>query len=160
MTSRVVVSLRVAASPERAFAVFTEEIGEWWVHDPMFRLTPRSPGEMAFEPPDANGKGGRLIERLPTGKVFEVGQVRAWTPGERLVVGWRQASFGPEHATEVEVSFEPVGDETRITVEHRGWDSVPQDHVARHTFPLPLFLQHQGANWRAGLAALGGRLAK
>lgn len=102
----------------------------------------------------------RPSRRLPTGKVFEVGKIRSWAPGERLVVDWRQASFGPGHATEVEVSFEPVGEETRITVEHRGWETVPQDHVARHSFPLQLFLQRQGGNWRAGLTALGARLAK
>ena len=160
MTSRVVVSLRVAASPQRAFAAFTEEIGDWWVHDGFFKLTPRSPGVMAFEPPVGDDRG-RLVERLASGKVFEVGEVSVWSPGERLVVGWRQASFGPEHATEVEIRFDPVGDaseETRITVEHRGWDSVPEEHVARHRHPLPIFLKRQGANWREQLAALGVRL--
>jgi len=91
---------------------------------------------------------------LPNGKEFEVGPVRVWAPGERLVVGWRQATFGPDHATEVEVRFEPAGAETRVTVEHRGWDSVPQDHLARHTFPLSLFNQRQGEQWRAGLGRL------
>jgi hypothetical protein len=151
MASRVVVSIRVPCSPIQAFEVFTGEIGDWWVDSELFRLTPRSPGVMAFEPPDTSGKGGRLIERLPNGKTFEVGPVRVWSPGERLVVGWRQATFGPEQATELEVRFEPVGAETRVTVEHRGWDSVPQEHVARHGFPLPLFLQRQGEQWRAGL---------
>ena len=37
MTSRVVVSLRVAASPERAFAAFTEEIGD--LEDAFMRIT-------------------------------------------------------------------------------------------------------------------------
>jgi uncharacterized protein YndB with AHSA1/START domain len=160
MTSRVVVSLRVAASPERAFEAFTEEIGDWWVHDGFFKLTPRSPGKMAFEPP-SNTTHGRLVERLDSGKVFEVGQVSVWTPGERLVVGWRQAFFAPEQATEVEVRFEPVdeaGEETRITVEHRGWDSVPVEHVSRHRHPLPLFLKRQGTNWREQLAALDAQL--
>jgi hypothetical protein len=154
MTSRVVVSIRVPCSPIQAFEVFTEEIGDWWVHSDLFRLTPRSPGVMAFEPPDSSGNGGRLIERLPNGKAFEVGPIRVWSPGERLVVGWRQATFGPENATEVEIRFDPVGSETRITVEHRGWDSVPQEHVARHRFPLPLFYQRQGEQWRAGLDQL------
>jgi hypothetical protein len=160
MTSRVVVSLRVAASPQRAFAAFTEEIGDWWVHDGFFKLTPRSPGAMAFEPPTAEASG-RLVERLAGGKVFEVGQVSVWAPGEKLVVGWRQAFFAPEQATEVEVRFEPVdaaGEETRITVEHRGWDSVPTEHVSRHHHPLPVFLGRQGANWREQLTALGVRL--
>lgn len=157
--SRVIVSIRVPCSPVQAFEVFTEEIGDWWADSELFRFTPRSPGKLAFEPPGDDGCGGRLIERLPTGKTFEVGAVREWLPGERLVVGWRQATFGPGHATEVEVRFEPVGAETRVTVEHRGWSSVPQDHVARHGFPLPLFQQRQGEQWRAGLERLRSRMA-
>lgn len=158
MTSRVIVSLRVAATPQRAFDAFTQEIGAWWAYTDAFRFTPRSPGVMAFEPPDQNGRGGRLTETLPNGKVFEVGDIRAWTPGERVVVGWRQATFGPDHATEVEIRFEPVGKETRITVEHRGWDSVPQEHVARHGFPLTLFQQQQGRHWQILLASLSSRI--
>ena len=149
--SRVVVSIRVPCSPIQAFEVFTEEIGDWWADSELFRFTPRSPGKMAFQPPDDVGRNGRLIECLPNGKEFEIGDIRHWTPGERLVVGWRQAAFGPEHATEVEIRFEPVGEETRVTVEHRGWDSVPQAHVARHGYPLNLFQQRQGEQWKAGL---------
>ena len=156
MTSRVVVSLRVPCSPVQAFDIFTQEIGEWWADSPLFRFTPRGPGKLAFEPP-ASGSPGRLIETLPNGKVFEVGPVRDWKPGERLVVGWRMATFGPEHATEVEIRFEPVGAETRVTVEHRGWDSVPQEHVARHGFPLTLTNQRQGEQWRASLDRLKAR---
>ena len=152
--SRVVVSIRVPCSPIHAFEVFVEEIGDWWADSELFRFTPRSPGVMAFQPPDDHGRNGRLIERLPNGKEFEIGDIRHWTPGERLVVGWRHATFGPDHATEVEVRFEPVGpgnEETRVTVEHRGWDSVPLDHLARHGFPLVLHQQRQGEQWRAGL---------
>jgi hypothetical protein len=108
MTSRVVVSLRVPCSPIQAFDIFTQEIDAWWADTPTFRFTPRSPGQLAFEAP-AGDAPGRLVERLPNGKVFEVGPVRDWRPGERLVVGWRQATFGPDQVTEVEVRFEPVG---------------------------------------------------
>lgn len=153
MTSRVLVSVRVPCSPIQAFEVFTEEIGEWWSENELFRFTPKSPGKLAFEPP-SNASHGRLVEQLPNGKIFEVGPIRVWHPGERLVVGWRHANFGPDHATEVEIRFEPVGDDTRVTVEHRGWDSVPQEHLARHGFPLNLFNQRQGEQWRAGLTQL------
>lgn len=51
MTSRVVVSIRVPCSPIQAFEVFTDEIGEWWSDNELFRFTPRSPGKLAFEPP-------------------------------------------------------------------------------------------------------------
>ena len=48
---------------------------------------------------------------------------------------WRPASFSPEQSTEVEVLFEAVGKETRVSIEHRAWDTIPQKHVARHGFP-------------------------
>ena len=150
MTSRVLVALRVKATPQRAFDAFTREIGQWWRHNPLFTFTPRDPGVMAFEP----GEGGRLIETLPNGKVFEIGRIRVWEPPSRLVFGWRQATFAPGQDTEVEVRFEPVGDETRVSVEHRGWDSVPAEHVARHHFPDAIFLQRHGEWWQALLAAM------
>lgn len=150
MSSKIIVALRVPATPARAFQAFTEEIGLWWRASPMFPFTPRSPGTVAFEP----GEGGRLIETLANGKVFEIGRIRVWSPGERLVFGWRQATFAPDQDTEVEVRFEAVGEETRVTVEHRGWDSVPQEHVARHGFPNPLFLRRHGEWWQALVGSL------
>ena len=155
MTSRVVVALRVKASPERAFAAFVGEIDMWWRPNSLFRFTPRSPGTLSFEA----GEGGRLIETLASGKVFEIGQIRAWEPPHRLVVGWRQATFAPGQDTEVEVRFEAVeGGETRVSVEHTGWDSVPIDHVARHGFPLGVFLQRHGEWWRDLLSSMNTRL--
>ncbi len=71
MNSRVIVSLRVAATPLRAFEVFTREIGTWWQPNELFRFTPRSPGRIALEA----GEGGRFTETLDNGKVFEIGRV-------------------------------------------------------------------------------------
>ena len=157
MTSRIVVALRVRASPDRAFDVFTQEIGLWWRHKEFFKFTPRSPGVLSFEPP-AENRAGRLIETLKNGKVFEIGDVRVWEPGERLVVGWRQATFPAGMETEVEVRFEPVGEETRITVEHRGWDRVPAGHVAKHAHPEALFLRRHGEYWQDLLTAVAMRV--
>lgn len=154
MTSRVVVALRVKASAVHAFDVFTREIDAWWQPNLMFQFTPRSPGVLAFEPPAADGQGGRFIETLKSGKVFEIGKIRVWEPGERLVFGWRQATFAPGQNTEVEVRFETVGEETRVTIEHSGWDSVPADHVAKHSFPEVLFLRRHGEWWQELLEAL------
>jgi uncharacterized protein YndB with AHSA1/START domain len=154
--SRVLVAVRVAASPERAFEAFTAEIGAWWRPNPLFEFTPRDPGVLAFE----GGAAGRLIQTLPSGKVFEVGKVLEWSPPTRLIFGWRQASFAPDQTTRVEVSFEPVGDETRVTVQHFGWDSVPAGHVARHGFPDAVFLTRHGEWWRRLLSGLGRHLAE
>jgi hypothetical protein len=156
MTSKAIVALRVKASPERAFDVFTHEIGLWWRPNGLFRFTPGPPGRMAFEP----WLDGRLTETDPQGRVFEIGRITRWAPCEKVAFTWRQASFAPDQFTEVEVRFEPVGDETRVTVEHSGWDRVPADHVARHGFPETAFLTRHAEWWRDLLASLSRRLER
>jgi uncharacterized protein YndB with AHSA1/START domain len=155
VTSRVLVALRVAAPPRRAFDVFVHEIGAWWQPNTLFRFAQGSPGRLAFEP----RLGGRFTETLPSGEVFEIGRITVWEPAARLGFSWRQASFAPSETTEVEVRFEAVGGETRVTVEHRGWESVPDEHVARHGFPDAVFLQRHGEWWQALLARFAERAA-
>jgi uncharacterized protein YndB with AHSA1/START domain len=154
MTSAVLVSLRVGAPAQRAFEAFTQEIGAWWRPNGLFQLTPRGDGELRFE----GGEGGRLVTALPNGKEFEIGRITAWVPGERLAFSWRQATFAPEQLTHVEVRFESLGEETRVTVEHRGWEAIPQEHAARHGFPLGVFQMRQAEHWRALLSAMATRL--
>ena len=155
LASRVLVALRVRATPERAFAAFTGEIGQWWRPNGLFQLTPRGPGVLSFEP----GPDGRLVETLPSGKVYEVGHILSWSPPHALAFGWRPASVAPAQATEVHVRFEAVGEETRITVEHFGWDAIPRQHAARHGFPTDVFLQRLGEWWQSLLGSLASRLA-
>ena len=100
------------------------------------------------------GAGGRLYTKFADGQEFEIGRVSVWEPGRRLVFNWRQASFSPEQSTEVEVSFEAVGDQTRVSVEHRAWDTIPRTHVARHGFPENATLQRVAEWWQVSLAAL------
>ena len=142
MTSRVVLSIRVGASPDRAFDVFTGEIGAWWRPNALFAFTPRDPGRLSFE------NETRLIETLPSGKVFEIGVVTRWERPTRLAFTWRQATFAPDQITEVHASFEAIGAETRVTIEHLGWDSVPTAHVARHGMADIVFLKRHGEWWR------------
>lgn len=151
MTSRVYVALRVKATPERAFQAFVEEIGAWWRPDAMFQTTPRAPGRLAFEP----GEGGRLTETLEGGKVFEIGRITGWEPAARLEFSYRQANFPLDLQTVVEVRFEAVGEETRVSIEHRGFDRVPAESAARHRFPDQVLLVKLSEFWRAQLASLG-----
>lgn len=151
MTASVIVALRVAASPLRAFEAFTRDIGQWWVPNPLFTLTPRGDGRLRFEP----GPGGRLVTTLTDGSEFEVGRITVWRPGEQLSLSWRQASFAPGETTELDVRFEAIGDATRVTVEHRGWDTIPQAHAARHGFDLVPFQRRQGEHWRVLVASMG-----
>lgn len=150
--SAVLVAVRGPATPEYAFDVFTDDIGLWWRPSALFQLTPRGDGTLSFENRE------RLITTLANGKVFEIGRVTAWERGARLAFTWRQATFTPDQITSVEVTFQAVGEDTRVTVTHRGWDTLPQEHVARHGFPLQATQGHLANAWRAGLAALAARL--
>jgi uncharacterized protein YndB with AHSA1/START domain len=152
VTSKVYVALRVKATPERAFQAFVGEIGAWWRPSVTFQTTPR-PGVLSFE----GGEGGRLIETRAGGKVFEIGKVLVWEPPHRLVFSWRQANFQPDLHTEVEVAFEAVGQETRVSVEHRGFDQVPAG-AARHGWPDQVLLLRLADFWRGQIAAVGARL--
>ncbi len=140
--SRVLVALRVDATPERAFAAFTGEIGRWWRPNGLFQFSVGRSGSLAFEP----GPAGRLVETYDDGSYFVIGEVRTWDPPHHLAVGWREGSFAPDQSTELHVRFEPVGAQTRVTVEHFGWDGIPQQHAARHGFPLAAF-QLRFAEW-------------
>jgi activator of HSP90 ATPase len=155
MTSRAFLALRVPADPARAFEAFTQEIASWWRPDRLFQITPEGDGELRFEP----GVDGRLVTRLRSGATLEIGRISVWEPGKRLVFVWRQASFSPEQSTEVEVLFEPAGEETRVSTEHRAWDTTPQRHVARHGFPERVTLQRVLHWWRASLVTLRDQLA-
>jgi uncharacterized protein YndB with AHSA1/START domain len=146
--SAVIVSLRVPASPEEAFDIFTGEISAWWRPSALFQLTPRGDGTLSFE-----GEA-RLITTLASGKVFEIGRVTAWQRGQRLAFTWRQATFTSDQVTSVEIAFEAVGEDTRVTLTHRGWDTIPQEHVARHGFPLSATQMRLAEYWRAQLVSL------
>ena len=146
--------MRMPADPLRTFAAFTEEIALWWRPSGLFRVGVSGDGRLAFEP----GVGGRLYTTFEDGSSFEIGRVLVWEPGRRLVFAWRQASFPPDQSTEVEVSFEAVGAETRVSIEHRAWDTIPRNHAARHGFPEHITLQRVADWWRGSLAALRARV--
>ncbi len=154
MTGAVIVSMRVEATPLAAFRAFTEDIGVWWRPNALFQLTPRGDGRLRFEP----GEGGRLIATFADGDDFVVGIITAWRPGAHLALSWRHATFSPEQSTELDVRFEAVGVDTRVTIEHRGWAQIPQDHAARHRCELSVFQRRQAEHWREGLLCLRARV--
>ncbi|MFW0790310.1 SRPBCC domain-containing protein [Gordonia sp. CPCC 205333] len=151
--SRVLIAVRVEASADRAFWIFTEQIGRWWQPNPLFQFMPNRVGVLEFE----SGPDGRLIERYDDGSYFEIGDVRRWEPPSRLVMGWRQEGFPPDVDTELHVRFDELGGDpvcTRVTVEHFGWDRLPPENAVRHNFPLDVFALRFAQWWQQQLAAL------
>src|SRR5262249_33243947 len=143
---QIKVSVSVAVEPSVAFRVFTEEIDLWWRRGLRFRVAGKNQGIIHLEP----RIGGRLFESFETKagtKVFETGEVTAFEPPARLVFEWRGVNFAPGEKTEVEVTFEPSGDGTLVTVAHRGWNTLRGDHPVRHGLGVAEFLRMTGLWW-------------
>lgn len=148
---RVRVTVQVRVPPEVAFAVFTEEIDQWWGRGPAFRIAGRAPGVLSIEP----RLGGRIFEQGADGApLWDVGVVTAWEPPARLRFTWRSVRFVPGESTDVEVSFASYGSGTRVTVEHRGWTTIRPDHPVRHGEPPTVFLARMGGWWGSLMTSL------
>ena len=154
----VTVTTRVALDPATAFEVFTEEVDLWWRQGPRFRAGLGRKSVMRFEP----GVGGRLLEIYDEDRddAFELGRVRVWEPGTRLVFDFRARNFAPGQTTEVEIRFEAEAGGTRITLEHRGWASIPADHPARHGHVGGAFTAMIGLFWADLLVSARAHAAK
>lgn len=111
----VVRSAEVGAGPERAFDVFTQEMGAWWPLPTHSVHGERAGGVLI--------RDGRVSEFSISGQESVWGEVRSWEPPGRLVLGWHPGRAG-DPSTEVLVSFESVGDGSRVTIDHRGWDGL------------------------------------
>ncbi|HVN01692.1 MAG TPA: SRPBCC family protein [Caulobacteraceae bacterium] len=114
-------SIVVAASPERAFEVFTAGFDRWWPRSHSIGASPLA--EAVLEP----GQGGRWYGRLEDGTEALWGDVLAWDPPRRLVLAWRIApdwSFDANLLTEVEVTFAKEGEGTRVDLEHRKLENM------------------------------------
>ncbi len=132
----VTESILVQAPIERAFEVFTADIGSWWPTD--HHILEAELAEMVFEP----RAGGHIIDRGVDGSECRWARVLAYEPPHRIVFTWDitlrwQIETDPARASEVEVRFIAESeDRTRVELEHRG--------IERH-----------GDGWEAMHAAVG-----
>jgi uncharacterized protein YndB with AHSA1/START domain len=121
----------VDAPVERAFTVFTRDIGTWW--PPEHHLLEGELAEMVFEP----RVGGNVYDRAVDGTECHWSRVLAYDPPHRVVFSWDinpqwQVETDPARTSEIEVLFVPEGPErTRVELEHRnlerhgdGWEGM------------------------------------
>lgn len=110
-------TVTVKVPPERAFAVFTADLGRWWPASHHIGQTPFQ--TVVMEPRN----GGRWYEIGQDGAQCQWGHVMVWDPPRRLVLAWQisgQWAFDPDLITVVEVAFTPQADgATRVDLEHR-----------------------------------------
>ena len=117
---------------ERAFALFTDRITEWWPQGDVPAAASGASGTVVLEPrPD-----GRIYRRGEDGGIEFLGEVQEWQPPHRLLLTWQPGAGAPA-STEIEIRFTPEGETTRVDLEHRGWER----------------LSERGPDTRAGYAA-------
>lgn len=116
LVAPVTKTIVVSCLPERAFALWTEQIGSWWplrthsvFHDDAV--------ELVFEPK----LGGQVYEVSSTGERNVWSTVLAWDPPSRIVLTW-SPDRDQSVQTELELRFTAEGLGTRVQLIHRGWE--------------------------------------
>jgi uncharacterized protein YndB with AHSA1/START domain len=122
--SPIVRSALIRCTPSVAFEFYTARMAEWWPLE-THSIGHESATGVTIDP----GVGGRIVETNANGEALW-GTVVAWDPPARVVHSWHPGR-GVDQATEVEVTFESEGDETRVTIEHRGWHKLGADAAER-----------------------------
>lgn len=107
----------INASQAEAFAIFTEDVGQWW---PLatHHVGEGTPATAILEP----FVNGRWFERALDATEHDWGTVLAIEPPSRLVIAWHATHINPRalEPTEVEILFVPQGsDMIRVDLEHR-----------------------------------------
>jgi uncharacterized protein YndB with AHSA1/START domain len=124
-------TLTLRATPEKAFAVFTDGFDRWW---PKTHSIGDSPLKRAVLEP---GVGGRWYGLAEDGSENLWGDVLAWEPPTRLLLAWRINGawvYDPSLRTEVEVRFTALENgETRVDFEHRDLERLGADEAADKT---------------------------
>ncbi len=135
----------VPGTPERAFAAFTERMGDIKPKEHNLLGSPIVTTE--FEP----RVGGHIIDRAEDGSECRWARVLAFDPPDRLVFSWDigptwQLETDPANASEVEIRFTADGpDRTRVELVHRhidrhgpGWPALRDGVNGEQGWPLYL----------------------
>jgi uncharacterized protein YndB with AHSA1/START domain len=116
-------NVTVHRSADRAFRVFTEQMGSWWPLDTHSVAVDQGLGQRAETLRVDGRQGGRIEEVLEDGGTRDWGEIVVWEPPHRVVYAWKP-NDNPTPPTEVEVRFTPQGDRTLVELEHRGWERL------------------------------------
>jgi uncharacterized protein YndB with AHSA1/START domain len=115
----IVKTVTVKAPPQRAFEIFAGQMGAWWPKN--FTIAASPPVEVVIE----GRPEGRWYERSADGVETPWGRVLAWSPPGRLLLAWQidaTFTYDPNFETELELTFAPEGEGTRVTLEHRNFE--------------------------------------
>lgn len=121
-------TVTVDCSVEEAFRIFTGDAQSWWPTD-AHSIHGDDVREIVFE----EREGGEVFEISSTGEKGHWATVVSWEPPSRLILAWNILERDPI-ATELEVRFLAQGDETRVELEHRGWEALAEAAEKRESY--------------------------
>lgn len=113
----VVVEVTVKVPPQDAWTTFTADLGSWWP------IAKHSIGEERVSEVVMDEAGGRVFERWDNGEEYVWAEIVEWDEPNKLVLSWHPNLERPQ-PTEIEIRFEPAPEGTRVTLEHRGWETL------------------------------------
>ena len=73
----------------------------------------------------------QIVESAKDGRDAVWGKVLAWEPPTRLQFTWRPGFADETPDTELEVTFTPEGDGTRVELVHSGWEKLEDGAKSR-----------------------------
>ena len=123
MTDPVRKTLTVPLRPEQAFDLFTDRIAEWWPTEThsISAGDGAEPRDVRIEPRE----GGAVIEDTHDGGTARWGRVTTWEPGRRIGIAWH-VGRPAEESTDLDVTFTPVEDGTRVDLTHGGFERLAE----------------------------------
>ena len=122
----VVKERTLACSPEVAFTLFTDRIGEWWPVDPHSVAGARV-ASITVEPL----VGGFVYETDDAGARVDWALVTLYDVPHRLVLDWYPGRT-PDEATRVEVTFTATETGCLLRLVHSGWTADTADRRASY----------------------------
>lgn len=149
--STILVGVRVNASTNEAFNLFTDNPGSWWLPTDCFEFSSRGEGKLSF----IGGLHGQFVEQYADGTNFVIGEILEWQPGQSLAFTWRQERFVDQAETHVQVLFSPIGDSTRVNVIHKGWANIEAEQAAKSVAAASIFLPALTQWWQDSMATYG-----
>jgi uncharacterized protein YndB with AHSA1/START domain len=109
--------ITVDVPQERAFEVFTTQMGTWWNPDHHIGANPYV--DLVIEPHE----GGAWYEVDADGTQCRWGTVITWEPPTRVVLNWQlnaEWTYDPDQLTELELRFTRLSESaTLVELEHR-----------------------------------------
>lgn len=118
IVKRVVVSCSV----ERAFDLYTQGMDTWWpleTHSRQGEVDGAKVERIEF-PTEA---GRPILEHLSSGDALSWGEVLEYERPHRVLIAWKP-NANPNAPTELEITFTPEGERTRVELVHRAWERL------------------------------------